>query len=58
MNETELYAKLGEEHIDKLDHRTCQVRDLLIKRGKDPEKAIVVARRFANMELKQRIRWD
>ena len=58
MTNDELYAHLDEEHIEYLEERAARFREILIKRGKEYDRAQAIANRFCEIELKQRIRWD
>ena len=62
MNQTplsQLSRKDREQRIDDYwDHRSLEISRLLIKRGRDSERALAVANRFIEMEYKRLVRWD
>ena len=47
-----------ERHANYMDHRSCEIASVLIRRGREPKRAYEVASRFTEIEFKRLIRWE
>jgi hypothetical protein len=52
------YCRQGEAQGDAIETRAFQIRDCLIKKGRDGDYAERVGLRFAALEMNKAINWD
>jgi len=51
-------AEREQRHDDYMDHRSCEIASILIRKGREPKRAYEIANRFTEIEFKQLVRWD